>query len=370
MSTDPWSSDTPALLTRSLSHVVAGRIVLPGSETIPLDVEGGRLSFDETRSPRVMLNGLTCRVPTDPALLARIDPRTGARLELDAGYTRPGGAQDVHTIADLGLRSRPVSRPDDVMTLDAAGDEALVIDAADTNNGLLTAASTTAGMTALIQQAIPGVVPTVTGPTGAALASEQYDDRWQFLTDLADRIGARVYDNGLRAWFIAPAPVLAAANLDLATGPNGTITRSDATITRDGDGGSSTWANYVYLIHEWTDSGGVDRRIVSTRRITTGAYAAVAPNVKILKVERTSSITQALADASAAALVARTVTRGRSLTVTAVSAYWLRPGDTVNVTLPTGPTEQHLVVSVDFDLGTGLMDVTTRLPDNTGTIGA
>lgn len=362
MSTAPYADDTAGLLTKSLSHVVAARIVIAGGETITLDVQRWDCSFDESHSPRVVVN-LDARVPTDPALLARIDPRTGARLELDLGYVRPGGALDVHTIANLVLRSRPVARPDDVMALEAHSDESLVIDNAPCDGAAFSAASTTAAITAALVLALPGTAPTITASAGPAVAQGPYTDRWDLIVDLADRIGARVYDDGLRTWHIDPAPVLGTPNLDIAVGATGTIVSSAAQMGRE------EWANQVLLVYSWRDTSDVDHTIKSVRRITTGAYAAVAGNTKTLRVDREVATTQTEANAAAAALVARTVTRGRSLTVTAVSAYWLRPGDTVNVTLPTGPTEQHLVVSVVFD-DSGLMTVVTRLPDNTGTIGA
>lgn len=362
---DPWSADTAALLTRSLSHVVAARVVLPGPETIALEVEGGaRLTFDESRSPRVMAD-VSVRVPTDPAQLARIDPRTGARLELDAGYVRPGGASDVHTIADLVLRSRPVSRPDDLMSIQAASDESLVIDGSPTVGVAFSTANTTTAIRDVLRMVFPALTPTVTSAVGPAIVQGPYEDRWDLIQDLADRIGARVFDDGMRGWHVDPAPVLGTAALDLAVGANGTITSSDAQLSRDED-----WGNVVLLRYRWRDTSDVEHTIVAVRRVQTGAYAANVGNSKVLPFEREVATTQTEANAAAAALVARTVTRGRTLVVSAISAYWLRPGDTVNVTLPTGPTEQHLVVSVEFDLGNGLMSVTTRLPDNTGTIGA
>lgn len=357
-----YADDTAGLLTRSLSHVVTARIVIAGGETITLDVQGWRLSIDERRAPRFVAN-IDARVPTDAAQLLRIDPRTGARLELDVGYTRPGGTVDVHTIANLMLRRRPVTRPDDVMALEAHSDESLIIDGSPVVGAAFTNASTTGAITAVLAAVIPAVAPVVTTAVGPAITQGPYEDRWDLALDLADRIGARLYDDGLRTWRIDPAPVLGTSALDLAVGANGTITASQATIDRDG------WANVVLLRYRWRDTSDVEHTIVAVRRVTTGAYAATVGNSKIVVVEREVATTQTEANAAAAALVARYVTRGRSLTVSAVSAYWLRPGDTVNVTLPSGPTEQHLVVAVDFT-DDGLMQVTTRLPDNTGTIGA
>lgn len=364
MTTDPYSTDTPALLTRSLSHVVAARVVLPSGETITLDVQDGRLGWDETRAPRVTAE-LGTKVPTDDALLGRIDPRTGARVEIDCGYARPDGTRDVHTIADLVLRSRPVSRPDDLMTIRAASDESLVIDGSPVVGAAFSTANTTTAIRDVLRAVFPTLTPVVTSAVGPAIAQGPYEDRWDLVQDLADRIGARVFDDGLRTWHVDPAPVLGASNLDLAVGANGTIVESDAELSRDDD-----WGNVVLLRYRWRDTSDVEHTITAVRRVTTGIYAANVGNSKILSFEREVATTQTEANAAAAALVARTVTRGRSFAITAVSAYWLRPGDTVNATLPAGPTEQHLVRAVDFDLKTGLMTVTTRLPDNAGTIGA
>lgn len=367
--TFPFAEDTPDLLDRTLTHTAAVRVSLPSGEVIPLDLEGGRLSYDETRSPRVEAV-VDVTVPTDAALLGRIDARTGARLEVDCGYVRPGGVQDVHNLAYLGLRSRKVPRPGDVMQLVGRSDEALVIDSGPDVGAAVTGSSVVDAMDKLIWQIDPLANISVTSSPGPAVAAEVYEDRWDYLAALADRIGAQVYHDGKAIWNIAPVPVITAPAYALSVGDGGTITESDAGLGRDGDSESSAWANVVYLVHEWVDGSNVPRKIVSKRRIQSGPYAAVQGNTKVLEIKRSSSISQANADAAAAALVARTVTRGRTFTVTAPSAYWLRPGHTITVTLPTGPTESHLVVSVEFDLKSGLMNITTRLPDNTGTIGA
>lgn len=369
--TDPFAVDSPDLITRSISHVAAARIVMPDGETIMLDLKpGSALTWDETTAPRVQAT-LVCRVPSDPALLTRMDPRTGARIEIDAGYVRPGGVRDVQTIADLVLRRRPLARPDDTMSLVARSDESLVIDMGPVNAQVISGASTTATIVAILQQCFAGLAPTISSPVGPAVANERFDDRWDFIMDLADRIGARVYDDGLRNWFIAPAPVASTPSHTLAVGSSGTVVSYDESLSRDGDGEpSQEWGNAVYLVHEWVDATNVPRRIAAYRRVQSGPYASVAGNIKIVKVERGSSISQANANAAADAIVARAVTRGRSFTATAIAAYWLRPGHTITAALPATDPETHLVQSVRFDLAAGLMDVTTRLPDNAGTIGA
>jgi hypothetical protein len=365
----PYASDTSDLLTRSLSHLAYAAVVMPDGERYALNLRGGRVTFDENTAPRASAQ-VECKVPDDDALLGRMDPRTGARLVIEAGYRRPDGLDDVQALVNLGLRSRRIQRPADTFTLEGLGDEALVIDKGPAVGASITGATTAAAITANIQNALPAAVVTVTGTPGPAVVAEAYDDIWDRIQDLSDRASLRVFDDGTGAWRIEDVPGIAIVKHELSVGPTGTITASDAGLSRDDDTGAGEWANMVILVHKWTPAGAVESVISSRRRIQSGPYAAVSPNIKAIRIDRTSAITQANADLAAAALVARTVTRGRSFQCSAVAAYWLRPGMTVQVTLPAGEPEKHLVTRVSFDLATGRMDVTTRLPDNTGTIGA
>lgn len=361
----PWAADTPSLLTELLTHVAAARIVTAAGDTVELDLVDGRMSIDETRSPRYQAS-LTCRVPTDVAVLGRIDPRLGARLLVDVGYSRPDGTADVHTVADLALRTRNVTRPDNRMTLTAASDECLVIDAAYVATGQLTASNTLNAIATVIHQVLPSAAVSYTAAGGAAVDQQQADtDRWDTIQDLADQLEAQVYVDGARGWHIDVAPTLAGTPaLTVADGARGTLIASEAGLDRD------DWANWVVIRYRWTSTSGTQLGALGSQRITSGPYAATVGNTKIAYFQRETPSINSLATQAAAALVKRMVTRGRSLRITAPSAYWLTPGDTITVDLPTGDPEPALVSAVEFDLLSGLMDVTTRLPDNTGTIGA
>jgi hypothetical protein len=308
-------------------------------------------------------------VPDDVAQLGRIDPRIGTRVVISAGYSRPDGTADVHQLGDLGLRRRPVARPDNRMTLTCYSDEALVADAGASVTGTLVEVNTLNGIATLIRQVLPAAAIDYTALTNAGPAVNQSTvdiDRMDVISDLADQIAAQVYDDGSRQWVVRDVPQLGAViALEVAHGAGGTLVESDADLSRD-DG----YANWVVLRYIWTDGSNVRQRIIGSRRITSGPYAANAGNIRILLIDRDTPTTQAKADAAAAALVARTVTRGRALTIRTPSAYWLRPGDTLRAQLVTGDPETCLAARVEFDLASGLMAVSTRLPDNTGTIGA
>jgi hypothetical protein len=373
VTTDPWASDTATLLRGAVTHVAGARVITPAGDDVPLVLERVQVTFDEQRAPRCTAV-LTCAAPTDLALLERIDPRTLARVEVTAGYARPDGLTDSHPLATLGLRRRRVDRPSDSMDLDAAGDEALVTDAGRYTTGTLSTATTAAAIAQVITDTLPGatVVTTVTDPGPAVSGLELTDaDRWDLIDDHADQIDVDVYDDGTASgtWTITDRPTLTTPTLELTVGLYGTILTSQAGLTRD-----DPWANEVILRHEWTPrwspTPGETRVIVATGRITSGPYIAAPGNTRQTRVERKHPTTQAQADAAALSIVARTVTRGRSLSLRAVAAYWLRPGMTIGVQLPLGDMESHLVAAVTFDPGAGVMDITTRVPDNTGTIGA
>ena len=366
----PYDESTPDLLTRTLTHVVNATIVTQAGDEIPLDLESGSLRWDETQSPRVQAN-LTCMLPDDPALLWRIDPRLGTRVVIEVGYLRPEGWYDIHRVADLGLRTRTVHRPDRLLDLEAHSDEALLIDNAPSTSLTLNTATTTAAITTVITSALTPYLPiVVTAPAGPAVNQTQLDaDKWETVADLADGINAQVYDDGLRQWHVAPRVTALAADpvYELTVGASGTIISASQGLSRVPDVGG--WANRVYLRYQWTDTAGTDHLVTSVKQVTSGPYRADTGNVTVLRLEREVATTQARADAAAAALVARTVTRGATFDQTAIAAYWLRPGMTVGITQEVGDRVKHVLSAVEFDLVAGTMRVTPRLPDNTGSIG-
>jgi hypothetical protein len=361
----PWADDTATALAGVLTQRVAARVVTGAGDVVELDLLAGTVTFDERTAPRVNAP-LTAAVPADAALLDRIDARTGCRVVVDAGYVRAGGVLDSHQLVDLGLRSRRVRRPANTLELQCASDEALIIDGAVSVTGTVVETNTLNAIGTLVRQVLPAASIDYGQLTNAGPAVNQSTvdiDRWEVCRDLADRIGAQLFDAGDRGWVVRDQPAIGTATLTITPGAGGMLLESDAGIDRD------DWANWVVLRYVWTDSNNVRQRIVGNRRITSGPYVTTN-NLKIYLEDRETPTTQAQADAAAAALVARLVTRGRSVTFSAPSAYWVRPGDTVLVQLPTGDPVAHLVSAVTFDLRTGRMTITTRLPDNTGAIGA
>lgn len=367
MSTAPWMDDTATLLAMGdadqiggMAHTSVCVVITEGGDTFEVPIIGGNLNFDETRSPRVTAN-LSTHLLTDQALNDRIDPRRICRVKLAVGYIRPDGLVDVQQIADLGLRSRTRSRPDDTLTLVAASDEALLTDNTVSTSLAVSNATTTGAITDIIHAVLPSATVVVsTSTNGPAVSQSQLDgDKWATILDLSDRMGGwTVYDDGLRVWHIADRPnTYGSPSLSLIDGPGGTLVSVNEDNSRETD-----WYNRVKVRNEWTDTGGTAHRVVAVAD-AAGPYAPVAGNVRALEVSRDVPTTSTEAAAAAATLVARTVSRGRVFTVTAPSTYWVRPGHTLVLTETGRDPEQHLVTASDFDLLSGIMTLTTRQPE-------
>lgn len=331
--------------------------------TYPLPgVTTARIAWSATRVPRVRLD-VTAAVP-DEATLAALDPRVPRRIRVYAGY-----GDDVAMIADLGLRDRRVDRPSDTVTLAATSDEALILDAgAIVTKFSVTQPSLRDAIRWVLVRDVPDATFHVTGTDDTAVDVPLMGlDRWDLVKDLADRGDLEVWDDGTRAWHIAPRSNTTSETPHhvMDVGPDSTLTGSTAAITRSERG----FYNRVVLFYRWRDDNDVNYLRVGYARIETGPFAAEPGATVTWSENRDVPVSQADADTAAAALLARMSTRGRSLSVSGIAAYWLRPSHTVRVRLPTGAAEDHLVEVVDFDLVAGSMTVTTRIPDNPTSIG-
>ena len=355
----PWAADTPTLLQNTLEHIARAWVTVSGGSDIELNVLDGTVSFDEGRTPRCSVE-LTCAIPAREQL-TNIDPRlTGRRLVVQTGYRRPDGTEDVQTLADVQLRGRALNWPDNTMRLTALGDEAKLMDAAPAAPFTLTESGASNAIAALLESAGIGYILQGSATVDlTAFSIDPVNDLWDAIEDVCDQIGADFYATAVRSqeYQLDYRPTLAAtAAYTVATGAAGTITGAAYSIDRD------EWHNAVFLEHVWRDAADADHR-VAARKDATGTYAPSSGNRRILHVVRSNPTTAAKAATAAQTLANRQTTKGRSMGVTAISAYWLRPGDTIAGALPDRDTERHLLASVTFRLADGLMDLSTRLPE-------
>jgi hypothetical protein len=226
MSTAPYLSDAADQLHQVHGNVVNVALTHPSWGSVPLALsrqQGHQLSvsFDETRAPRVTAN-LTCQIPQG----VTVDPRQGARLAVAAGYRRLDGLDDVQDFVDLGVRTATPSWADQRLAITAASDELLAVDAAPCVAESASGSNHANAVELLLRKTLspaPTFLATVSGTANPSIPV--VEDRWDGLLDLADRIGAQLYDDGLRTWHLDATPTAVAATPDhvLSYGDQGTV---------------------------------------------------------------------------------------------------------------------------------------------------
>jgi len=243
----PYREDTAQLLPYTLGQGASLMATHASwAQPVALELVSGVLTFDEQRAPRCVLS-VTVHVPEDQAVLDRLDPRTGVRLYLTAGYLRPDGA-DLQPVADVLLTDRVVDRPSNTMTLTAQGDEASVLSTRppaayaappDVTSAIMETLTRALGY---VPQLVENTLPATSMVVAQVLETQDY---WTQVDDWCDRANADVWNDGLRGWHLTPRPVLGTPRASLAVGPRGTLTGSSTVLTRTG------WYNAVQLRYTW-----------------------------------------------------------------------------------------------------------------------
>lgn len=362
--TGVYNAQAEEALRQPIRHVVEAR--LTGSfGTMPLDVIGGRVEFTARNHPQAAAT-MQIKIPDTQELIERFDPRVRPRLDIDAGYVYSSGVRDVKPLARLDVYQAIVSRPEDTMTLRAVGKEIRLQDTISTSNTPVSFNSTSDGPTAiraLIGMTDNDIVAVNVNPstfvTGADIkAFNMYDNAGDFIQDIADRIGAWVYHDGIDTWRIDPLPTVAGKTAHfLSVGTAGQIRTVESERTR------TDFYNSVSVSYKWYD--GTQREANGFAEVGSGPYSVYAVGRKHYKDVREFQGSSDMAAQAAKTMLTRGITRGRTLSIgSAAAAYWLRPGMTIQTQLSTGPAERHIVDSVLFDLPEGTMHITTRQPEN------
>jgi hypothetical protein len=299
-----------------------------------------------------------------------MDARRTFRVSLFAGYKYDSITEDVQLLADLHVRDGGVKRPDDRLELTLHSDESLAMDyrrlawdSQPPQSNLKDAVNYHVGI-ATIGSTRPLVVSDYPADFGASavagLVQEPGQSGWDLIVESARRAGVSVYCEPDRTWRIAAPQKLAADTaLNLTTGGGGLIIESNAVTSRD------RFRNAVCLRYRWRDSGGVEQTIYGHSYIAQGPYSLPQIGYNSHYEERTTPVTQAQANSAAEAMLRALSRRGRSFVLDAVSAYWLRPGQTVTATLPQAQEQERLLVSaVHFSFPSGAMSVRLRQPED------
>lgn len=358
-----------------LAHLFRVEAHPAGLSPFELDAEDLEVTMSEDWAPFAQAR-ITAVLPTAKAYRDMLDPRTNCRVRIYAGYRYQDTTQEVPLLADLGLRSRPLRLPAGTMDLAAASDEARAQDALQLNALQLNPADIAAAVRYLADRALaPGSITVQSeyaAGTGkdalAGFAGAPGDSYWSLITDAAALVSSnvRVWCDETRIWRITGAPLMSREPVHMLTvGENGTIIDADDNLDRE------EWYNSVLLRYRWKDADNADRTMTGRASITSGKYSVNSAGQKTYFEEIPRSMTADGAANRATKMLRILSSRGRSLTLQAAAAYWVRPADIVGVQLPDGPAEKHIVQSVAFRPGDGTMRITLRQPyDAVTTIGA
>ena len=352
----PYIFDSFALVNGS--HEQRVTLELTDGETVwATPLLGGDLTLSEDWSPRASFNAVIPNAFT-LAELAALDPRLGsARATVTAGYVHPDGTVDAHPLFTGHLRERRVTRPDNVVHLDAASDEALTQDAKwMATDQFKSFAGVTEALEWFAGYAL-GETVAITSSVGAGYRADLTSsipvtagaEVWEFMADLALAANVRLFVDSAGVWKIT-AKTTEASTTDV-TELGGNVSDSEDILARNG------YYSAAVLKYEWTDALDVDHVVI-------GKYGTLPG--RVYYAEHDTAITQTAANTAAQDSIRNLSTRGDSYVCKAVAMYWLRPGDTVRVTLANGTDVSHIVRQVVFHLTNGTMTVTTREPSNLG----
>jgi hypothetical protein len=317
---------------------------------------------------------LTVKVIEDQEILDSLDPRNGCRVSVYMGYIKDGFIDDVNLVADLHLRSRTVDRPANTIKLRLESDERLAQDykrmSWDSQPPLTGINEFVKYHADIAQRPTPATVisdfPAGYGSAQlAGMVQEPGQDSLRMMQDAAERLGVWIYVDGDRNWHVSrKAEYVGTSALKLTTGASGTILDASTVLTR-GDVEGSGFHNAVCLKYAWRDASGNDQVIYGNAIVNTGTYATATVGYNTFYAERPYAIgSTALANGAASNALKSLVARGHQMSMTAHAAYWLRPGMTTTVQLPSGDQERLLVRQVTFNPVNGTMTVALNQPIN------
>lgn len=161
---------------------------------------------------------------------------------------------------------------------------------------------------------------------------------WDFLEPLTASAGLRLFCDEQRRWHLIN-PAQYAVPGRFSARPDNTVEGTDTMDERD----EETGITGVVVRFEWTDAAGVDR--------TRDDFAGVAGKVKLLEYNRP------YLRGVAAAHLKKVQGQNRTQDVTCAIDLSTRPGQEVQIDLPSTEPQLGTLTKVNFELTTGLMSL-------------
>lgn len=175
----------------------------------------------------------------------------------------------------------------------------------------------------------------------AALNWEPGTAAWDLVEPLLQTANLRLICDGDRKWHLI-APSHHDPGLLQATAAEN-ITRAEDTISREKE-----WFDAVVIEYKWVDTAGVPKQAWD---------AAGQPGTKALNLKYERPFPGA---GAAAAILARSVGRGRVLDLETTARYLVNPSQAVAIELPSSPTQTGWLSSVSWRFPEGRMRIGTR----------
>lgn len=247
----------------------------------------------------------------------------------------------------VGIRSRNIDHLAGTVVIDVASDEAYLQDYALTTS--LTYAPGTATVRAAVTDALARIGAFLQSGTadGAIEANASKwlpgQTAWDYLAPLVQKAGLRLYCDEKGSFWLVSSNYVEPGQTQLTY--TGTIVTAEDTIDRS----KNNWFDAVVIRYKWTDALGAQQ---------TAYDIATQPNYS--KVNTLDYETEYPGPGAAAAVLARTLAKGREQAVTAVSDYSVTPSQSVSVILPNTLTQTGYVASVTWNYPGDEMDVATR----------
>lgn len=357
----PWPPQAAAYVAAANYQVTyaAHVLIYPGAVHVTATTLELTVDWQARRTPYVKAQAVV-GWPA-PGKLASFDPRTtDLRLAVLVGYkVLTTGIIEQYEVARLRVTDVDVDYTARKITLDAVSDDGLL-----GPNAILTERTPGSGSTyvaaiqTLVADAFPGEVLTWSLADGAANATFPAsdkcligDDLYDTLIEYCDAAKLELRHDGLGVWRLDRPTVVPGGTLDgnLTVGRNGTITglrvrRSRAETPTD-------------VLVRWDyQATGAGTTAVGYGRATTGN----TPRTVI--VSRRTKKPPAEPGAVASKILARGLKRGDAYEVTSAPMLWLRPRDTVNLTVPGGSTIRGIVERVSLNMSQAEMIVDVQAP--------
>ena len=330
----------------------------------PTDLQ---LQTDMTWTPYIQLHA-TC-VITDMDIMETLDVRTNGRVQVHMGYKYADSEESEEILYDLYINEATVNFPDGTVELECFSDDGRAQETLAFWNGknldrssLIKYTKSLLAQGQLFQDL--HIASEFEADFGASLvkdaAPEMGDNVWDIIDELQQSTNTWIRPEDGRNWLISPRPVRASsATHDLSVGETGTVITGKMVSNRD------NFYNACILKYEW-DQGGPGKAVTLSQTGSASIYwgpyniKTIGQTVFYDNLDRRA--TKAQADEAAKSMLTRQLSKGITYEVSAVSAYWLRCGDTVTLSLYDGHLESLIVESINWT-HEGLMGLSLIKPE-------